>query len=144
MTTDRKKVLFLCTGNSCRSQMAEGWGRKLLGEKIDFFSAGTQPQGVNPYALKVMEEIGVDLSAGTSKHIDSLADINFDLIVTVCDNSAKSCPNPKGASKVIHIPFDDPPRLAESAKSEEEKVTHYRRVRDEIGEFVGRIESYLR
>lgn len=136
MTPPRKKILFLCTGNSCRSQMAEGWSRYLHGETIESFSAGTEPHGVNPLARRVMAEAGVDLSRHTSKHLNDLSHITFDLVITVCDTAATNCPLPPKGAPRIHFPFDDPPRLAQDAPTEEEALVHYRRVRDEIRAFI--------
>jgi arsenate reductase len=130
------KVLFLCTGNSCRSQMAEGWTRHLKGDAIDAYSAGTQPHGVDPRAVQVMAEVGIDISGQRSKHVDELRDIAFDCVVTVCDRARESCPLFPGRTKVIHVGFDDPPRLARNDENEHEKLRHYRRVRDEIGTFI--------
>jgi arsenate reductase len=130
------KILFLCTGNSCRSQMAEGWGKKLLAGKAEVFSAGTKPGTVDPRAIKVMAEAGVDISGHRSKHADEFKDTVFDLVVTVCDNARESCPVWFGKAEKIHRSFEDPPRLAKDAGSEEEALAHYRRVRDEIRDFV--------
>lgn len=130
------KVLFLCTGNSCRSQMAEGWGKTLLSDKAEVFSAGTKPGTVDPRAIKVMGEAGVDISGYRSKHADELKGITFDLVVTVCDNAREACPVWFGKVKKLHKSFEDPPFLAREAKSEEEALNHYRRVRDEIRDFV--------
>lgn len=130
------KILFLCTGNSCRSQMAEGWARALKKEQIEAYSAGTQPHGMNLLAIKVMKEAGVDISEQSSKHVDLLKDQQFDYVVTVCDSAHESCPLFPGATKVVHVGFDDPPRLAGNAKTEEEALGHYRRVRDEIKAFI--------
>jgi len=137
------KVLFLCTGNSCRSQMAEGWARKLLPERVEAYSAGIEPHGMNKLAVQVMAEAGVDLGDHTSKHLDQLIGmgIGFDYVVTVCDHAHESCPMFPRQTKVVHIGFDDPPRLAKSAKSPEEALTHYRRVRDEIRQFVEHFEE---
>jgi arsenate reductase (thioredoxin) len=129
-------VLFLCTGNSCRSQMAEGWARQLRGNAIEPHSAGTAPHGINPYAIKVMAEAGVDISREYSKHVDDLKGIRFDYVVTVCDNAKETCPLLPGNVKRIHVGFDDPPRLAQSATTEADKLQIYRRVRDEIRAFV--------
>ncbi|CAN5580101.1 arsenate reductase ArsC [soil metagenome] len=129
-------VLFLCTGNSCRSQMAEGFARSLKSDQIDSFSAGVEPHGLNPLAVKAMAEAGVDISGQASKHVDDLKHIAFDYVVTVCDDAHEACPIFPGDTKVIHVGFDDPPRLAKSARSEEEAMMHYRRVRDEIKAFV--------
>jgi len=137
------KVLFLCTGNSCRSQMAEGWARQLKGETIEAYSAGIEKHGMNQRAIRVMAEAGVDISGQWSKHVDELKDVAFDYVVTVCDNAHESCPLFPGKTKVVHVGFDDPPRLARDAKSEEEALTHYRRVRDEIRTFIENIDKSL-
>jgi arsenate reductase len=130
------KVLFLCTGNSCRSQMAEGWARKLKADSIDAYSAGIEPQGLNKLAVAVMKEAGVDITGQHSKHVDELRDVRFDFVVTVCDSAHEACPVFSGKTKVIHVGFDDPPRLAKTAKTEAEAIGHYRRVRDEIRSFI--------
>lgn len=130
------KILFLCTGNSCRSQMAEGWARHLKGGVIEPFSAGIKTHGLNPLAVKVMAEAGVDISAQRSKNVAELSDTQFDYVITVCDSAHESCPLFPGKTKVVHVGFDDPPRLATDAKTEEEALAHYRRVRDEIRAFV--------
>ncbi|MEW5757735.1 MAG: arsenate reductase ArsC [Pseudomonadota bacterium] len=135
-------ILFLCTGNSCRSQMAEGWAKALKADKYHFWSAGTDPHGVNPNAVKAMAEAGVDISTHTSKHADDL-DVVFDVVFTVCGHADEHCPVFPGAPRVIHVGFDDPPRLARQARSEEEALGHYRRVRDEIRVFIEDIERYL-
>ncbi len=136
----KERIVFLCTGNSCRSQMAEGWARYLRGHEVDAYSAGTDPHGLNPLAVKAMAEAGVDISTQTSKHMDDLKNISFDLAVTVCDRANETCPIFPGADRTIHHSFDDPPRLAESAHTEEEALMHYRRVRDEIRDFVEKME----
>ena len=130
------KVLFLCTGNSCRSQMAEGWARALKADVIEPFSAGTDPHGMNARAIKVMAEAGVDISGQWSKHLNELATVPLDYVVTVCDSANETCPVFAGKVKRLHVGFDDPPRLARDAKLEEEALAHYRRVRDEIEAFV--------
>jgi arsenate reductase len=130
------KVLFLCTGNSCRSQMAEGWARHLRGDGIEPYSAGIEPRGLDPRAVQVMAEVGVDISGHRAKHVDELKNIQFDYVVTVCDQAHESCPLFPGTTKVIHVGFDDPPRLAQNSKNEQEALDHYRRVRDEIRRFV--------
>lgn len=133
LSTSRKtRVLFLCTGNSCRSQMAEGWARHLKGHVIEPYSAGIEVHGLNPNAVKVMAEAGVDISGHRSKHLDDLQGIEFDYVVTVCDHANETCPIFPGRAKRVHRGFDDPPRLAREAKTEEEGLGHYRRVRDEI------------
>ena len=137
------KVLFLCTGNSCRSQMAEGWGEKLLAGKAEVFSAGTNPGTVDPRAIKVMAEAGVDISGHRSKHASEFKDIAFDLVVTVCDKARESCPVWFGKAEKLHKSFEDPPFLAKEAGTEEEALAHYRRVRDEIRDFVAGLKGDL-
>ena len=132
----RHNVLFLCTGNSCRSQMAEGWARALCSETITPYSAGIEKHGLNPYAVAVMKEAGVDLSGQTSKTVAELGDTKFDAVITVCGHADEHCPTFSGAPKVMHVGFDDPPKLAQNAATEAEGLPHYRRVRDEIREFV--------
>ncbi len=136
MVNPKRKILFLCTGNSCRSQMAEGWARALRGDVLEAYSAGIETHGLNPLAVKVMAEAGVDISGHRSKHLDELRDIAFDYVITVCDRAAESCPRFPGKAKVIHHGFDDPPRLARTAATEAEALGHYRRVRDEIRAYV--------
>lgn len=135
-------VLFLCTGNSCRSQMAEGWARHLKGEEIEAYSAGTSPHGMNPNAVRVMAEAGVDISRQHSKHIDELQGTHFDYVVTVCDNAHETCPVLAGNVTRIHVAFDDPPRLAHSVPTAD-KLPIYRRVRDEIRDFIERLPQGL-
>ncbi len=130
------KVLFLCTGNSCRSQMAEGWARALLGDRIEPHSAGIEIHGLNAHAVRVMAEAGVDISGHRSKHVDEFSALRFDAVITVCDHAHESCPLFPGKTLVLHHGFDDPPRLAREAATEEEALAHYRRVRDEIRAFV--------
>jgi arsenate reductase len=141
--TRKIKVLFLCTGNSCRSQMAEGWARHLKSDSIEPYSAGIAMHGLNPSAVKVMAETGVDISWHRSKHVSELEDISFDYVVTVCGDANESCPVFPGKVKVLHAGFDDPPRLAAGAKTEEEALAHYRRVRDEIRAFVEKLPDAL-
>ena len=129
-------VLFLCTGNSCRSQMAEGWCRRLKGDIIEAYSAGIETHGLNPYAVKVMAEVGVDISGHKSKLLTDLTGIAFDYVVTVCGHAHESCPFFPGKTKVVHVGFDDPPQLAKLVDKEEEKLNCYRGVRDRIKEFV--------
>jgi len=133
---NRLKILFLCTGNSCRSQMAEGWARHLKGDVLEPYSAGIEVHGLNPSAVKVMAEAGVDISRHRSKNVSELIGVPFDYVVTVCDNARETCPMFPGKAKVVHVAFDDPPRLAKDAKTEEEAIVHYRRVRDQIRAFV--------
>jgi arsenate reductase len=133
---NRLKVLFLCTGNSCRSQMAEGWARHLKGELIEPFSAGIEPRGLDRRAVAVMAEAGVDISAQRSKSLHELMEVPFDYVITVCSEAHERCPVFPGHAKAIHVGFDDPARLAEPAKTEQEALAHYRRVRDQIRDFV--------
>jgi arsenate reductase len=131
------KILFLCTGNSCRSQMAEGWARHLKSDLIDAYSAGIQTHGLNPRAVQVMAEAGVDISRQTSKNVNDLSDVPFDAVVTVCGHANETCPAWLGKkTRIVHVGFDDPPKLAKTAVTEEEALSHYRRVRDEIKAFV--------
>lgn len=139
----KKNVLFLCTGNSCRSQMAEGFGRALKSNDFNFYSAGTKKHGLNPNAVKVMKEVGVDISSHESNTVDELIEIKIDYVFTVCSDAHENCPYfPHG--KVIHIGFDDPPRLTKDMKVEEEILDVYRRVRDEIKEMILNMESYIK
>jgi len=140
----KTKVLFLCTGNSCRSQMAEGWARSIKGDIIEAYSAGIEMHGLNPRAVKVMAEAGVDISAHRSKTVDELGNVAFDYVVTVCGHAHETCPMwLKGRAKIVHVGFDDPPQLAREARSEEEALAHYRRVRDEIRMFVNGMPQNL-
>ena len=123
--------------------MAEGWCRHLKDDVIESYSAGIETHGLNPNAVKVMAEAGVDISSYHSKHLNELKDIDFDYVVTVCDSAHESCPIFSGKTRVVHVGFDDPPRLAEQAKTEEEALNIYRRVRDEIKSFVEKLPSYL-
>ena len=141
---EKFKVLFLCTGNSCRSQMAEGWVRHLKSDVIEPYSAGIETHGLNPNAVKVMAEAGVDISGHHSKHLDELKNINFDYVITVCDNAYESCPMFPDNTKVVHAGFDDPPRLAKEAKTEEEALKIYRRICNEIKAFVEKLPQSLR
>ncbi|HBO45649.1 MAG TPA: arsenate reductase [Planctomycetaceae bacterium] len=137
------RILFLCTGNSCRSQMAEGWTRHLKGEVIEPYSAGIETHGLNPDAFRVMAEAGVDISSHRSKHVAELKDLEFDYVVTVCGHAQEHCPIFSGKAKVIHVGFDDPPKLAANAATEDERLAPYRRVRDEIRAFVERLPESL-
>ena len=139
------KILFLCTGNACRSQMAEGWARHLKGDVIAPYSAGIETHGLNPLAVKVMTEAGVDISGQRSKTVETVKDVPFDYVVTLCGHANETCPMwLSGKAKVVHVGFDDPPALAESAKTEEECLDHYRRVRDEIRQFVAGLPVKLK
>jgi arsenate reductase len=125
---ERLKVLFLCTGNSCRSQMAEGWARVLKSDLIEPYSAGVETHGLNPLAVKAMAEAGVDISGQRSKRVDELKDVAFDCVVTVCDRAREACPLFPGRTRMVHKSFEDPPALARNARTEEEALVHYRRV----------------
>ncbi|GAB6097591.1 arsenate reductase ArsC [Desulfatiferula olefinivorans] len=134
---DKKiKLLFLCTGNSCRSQMAEGFARHLKGDVIEVYSAGIETHGLNPHAVKVMAEAGVDISGHRSKHIDELAGTALDYVVTVCDHAHETCPFFPGSHTIIHKGFDDPPKMAAAFDDEDAKLDCYRTVRDQIKAFV--------
>jgi len=137
------KVLFLCTGNSCRSQMAEGWARWLHGDRLEPYSAGIAPGRVDPRAVQVMGEAGVDLSGHRSRHLNELAGVDLDWVITVCDHAREHCPVFPGGARRLHVSFEDPPFLAKTAATEEEALAHYRRVRDEIRGFVERLPERL-
>ena len=127
---DKKTVLFLCTGNSCRSQMAEGLVNNLLADKWEAYSAGTQPSGyVHPLAIRAMAELGIDIAANRSKSTDEFRYVGPNLIVTVCDDAAENCPVWLGQGAVVHISFPDP---AKASGTEEEQLTVFRSVRDDI------------
>jgi arsenate reductase (thioredoxin) len=140
---EKLKILYLCTGNSCRSQMAEGWTRYLKGDAIDAYSAGVEPHGIDLRAVKAMGEVGIDISGQSSKHVDTLQSTEFDFVLTLCDQANESCPFFPGKTRRLHMGFDDPPRLAANAPSEEEAMEHYRRVRDEIKAFVEKLPEVL-
>lgn len=133
---DKQSILFLCTGNSCRSQMAEGWAKSLGGDEWAVRSAGVETHGLNTFAVQVMAEAGIDISNHRSELIDQLDIKQFDYVITVCDNAAENCPIFPGKAKKIHNSFADPPKLAASLESEEEKLDCYRKVRDQIRRFV--------
>lgn len=136
-------MLFLCTGNACRSQIAEAWARHLKAEVVEPYSAGTHPRGLDPLAVKVMAEVGLDMSGQPSKAIADIEHIPFDYVVTVCSDAHESCPVFPGRAKVVHVGFDDAPRLAAHATSEVEALAHYRRVRDEIRAFIEQFPEVL-
>jgi arsenate reductase len=137
-------VLFLCTGNSCRSQMAEGWARELKGNVIHAYSAGIETHGLNPRAVKVMAEAGVDISGQASKTVEDLKAVDFDYVITVCGHANETCPMwLQGRAKAIHVGFDDPPKLAETVETDEAKLNCYRRVRDAIRAFVDTLPEAL-
>ena len=139
----RLRVLFLCTGNSCRSQMAEGWARALKSDCIEPFSAGVDPHGLDPRAVQVMAEGGVDISAQRSKYVREFLDKPLDWVVTVCDHANETCPVFPGRVRRAHAGFDDPARLATNAHSPEEALAHYRRVREEVRRYVEGLPEWL-
>ncbi len=128
------KVLFLCTENACRSQMAEGLVNHDLAGQVQAFSAGLRPSRVNPRAMQVMAELGIDISRHCSKSVDDLAGEQFDLVITVCDNAAEQCPMFPGETEVMHVGFPDP---AKATGTEEEIMAVFRRVRDDLRERLG-------
>jgi len=129
-------ILFLCTGNSCRSQMAEGWARALRGDDIDPYSAGVVKHGLNPHAVTVMAEVGVDISHHTSSLIEELPIQNFEYVITLCGHANETCPFFAGSSRRMHKGFDDPPSLGRNGSPMDDPLQPYRRVRDEIRAFV--------
>ncbi len=137
------KLLYLCTGNSCRSQMAEGWTHALKSDEIEVYSAGLETHGLNPNAVKVMAEVGVDISGQKSQHLDEFMELDLDVVVTVCDHAHETCPLFPGNAKVIHHSFDDPPKLSPPDAPEEVKLDGFRRVRDEIKAFVETLPDLL-
>jgi arsenate reductase (thioredoxin) len=139
----KTRILFLCTGNSCRSQMAEAWTRSLQGEQFEAYSAGVAPKAVDPRAIKAMAEAGIDISGQKSKDVDALGNMEFDYVITLCDNARESCPYFPAKTRLIHRGFDDPPKLAEGAPNEERAMEPYRRVRDEIRAFVKALPAEL-
>ena len=141
--SEKSRILFLCTGNSCRSQMAEAWTKRLKGDQFEACSAGVEPKEVDPRAVKAMAEAGIDISAQKSKDIDSLGDMEFDFVITLCDNAKESCPFFPARTRLIHKGFDDPPVLAADAGGEKEAMAHYRRVRDQIRDFVENLPDSL-
>ena len=138
------KVLFLCTGNSCRSQMAEGWSRCLKGNAIEAYSAGIEKHGMNPHAVKVMADAGVDITGQYSKTVAELGPVTFDYVVTVCGHANEHCPLFPGKAKMVHIGFDDPPKLTKHLPDGKAKLAIYRRVRDQIRKFVETLPDELR
>ena len=134
----KKRILFLCTGNSCRSQMAEGLTRHYLGEYFDVFSAGTKPKGIDARAVKVMAEIGIDIAAQNSKSVDELISGDFDLVLTLCDEAKESCPVFPGNTEIVHLGFKDP---ADAVGGDDEILKVFRKIRDEIQD---RLIGYLK
>jgi arsenate reductase len=140
---DGLKILFLCTGNSCRSQMAEGWVNHLKSDAIEAASAGIETHGLNPLAVKAMAEAGVDISRHRSKLARDFVGEPWDFVVTVCGHAHETCPYFPGGVKIVHVGFDDPPLLAKYEPTEEAAMVHYRRVRDEIRAFVDALPGSL-
>ena len=143
----RQRILFLCTGNSCRSQMGEAWCRALHHERYEAYSAGTIAKGLNPKMVQVMREIGIDPTIHqTSKTLQSVlaAGVQLDLVVTVCGHAHETCPVfPGGRTRVVHVGFEDPPELEQQARTPDEALQHYRRVRDQIRDFVAGLPGTL-
>ena len=137
------KVLFLCTGNSCRSQMAEGWTRKLRGDLIEPFSAGVRADGMNPLTMKAMAEVDVDISGQWSKTVEETSGMQFDFVITLCGHARESCPVYPEHVKVIHHGFEDPATLVETVSGEEQRQDVYRRTRDEIRDYVRTLPEAL-
>jgi len=141
------KILFLCTGNSCRSQMAEGWARALKNDVVEAYSAGIETHGLNPNAVQVMSEADVDITGQKSENIKDLLNIPFDVVITVCGHAHENCPIFPANARVVHVGFDDPPALARElaaqGATEEEQLDAYRRVRNEIKAFVEQLPNNL-
>ncbi|MBI4774059.1 MAG: arsenate reductase ArsC [Deltaproteobacteria bacterium] len=137
------RIVYLCTGNSCRSQMAEAWTRELKGDLVEPYSAGIEVHALDPLAVQVMAEVGLDISHQRSKHIDAVRHLTFDYVITLCDHAHQTCPVFPSDTKVVHKAFDDPPGLASKSRTREEAVRHYRRVRDEIRAFVETLPDAL-
>ena len=127
------KVLVLCTGNSCRSQMAEGWLKSMLGDLAEVYSAGLEAHGINPFMKKVMEEAGIDVSKHTSNLMSEYKDISFDYVITVCNHARDNCPYFQNATKRISHSFDDP---ADATGTYEQKIVVYKKIRDQIHNFL--------
>ena len=137
---EKVKILFLCTGNACRSQMAEGWAEHLKSDCIEAYSAGIRPIGVHPRAIEIMAEAGVDISGHTSRRVDDLGGIEFDYVITVCDNAREQCPVYHGKTKLVHRCFDDP-YFAEGSTGQ--IMAEFKRVRDDIRAFVETLPESL-
>ena len=137
-----KKILFLCTGNSCRSQMAEAWTRSLKSDVLEPYSAGVNPGTVDMRAIWAMDEAGIDISNSRSKHVDTMKGVEFDYVVTVCDHANETCPFFPGKTRRMHMSFDDPPNLC-AGMNDDSAMEVYRRVRDEIKRFVEEMPGNL-
>ncbi|MEA4858304.1 MAG: arsenate reductase ArsC [Solidesulfovibrio sp.] len=139
----KPRILFLCTGNACRSQMAEGFARADRGDVVEAFSAGVEKHGLDQRAVAVMAEAGVDIAGQVSKLVDELPDVPFDYVVTLCGSAHDRCPFFPGPVRKVHVPFEDPPALAATAVTEAEALGHYRAVRDAIRAFVAGLPQRL-
>ena len=137
----KTKILFLCTGNSCRSQMAEGWARHLKSDVIEAYSAGVWPAGVSSRAIKAMAEAGVDISSHKSQHVNDFKDVEFDYVVTLCDNAKEQCPVFTGDAKLVHRAFDDPVMMI---GTNDQIMAAFRQTRDEIRAFVETLPEALK
>ena len=142
--TTKLKILFLCTGNSCRSQMAEGFANHLKGDLLEAYSAGIEIHGINPNAVKVMQEVGIDISTQQSKLTGALKNIEFDYVITVCDSAKGNCPFFPAKVRIIHHRFSDPPQMAARRKKLSQKMECYRFVRDEIKKFILKLPDNLK
>ena len=140
----RPSVLFLCTGNSCRSQMAEGWAKHHFGDRLDVYSAGIEAHGLNPNAVAVMAEAGVDISTQESQLITAFTDVQIDTVITVCGHAHENCPVFPGSAEVIHHGFDDPPKMAAEAADEEAAMNCYRQVRDQVAAYIQTLPEVLK
>ena len=138
-----KNILFLCTGNACRSQMAEAWANKLHSNIVNAYSAGTNPHGLDPSAVSVMQEVGIDMSKHYSKSLDDISNVGFETVITVCDAAAEGCPIFPGMTKTIHQGFPDPPKLALGLPPDA-RLEAYREVRDEIRKFIEGLPEFLK
>jgi len=138
-----KSILFLCTGNSCRSQMAHGFANSLLSDQFTSYSAGIESHGLNPSAVKVMKEVGIDISGHQSQTLSEFDTSAFDYVVAVCEHAASNCPVFPENTNVIIRQFDDPPKLAKQAKTPEEALSYYRKVRDEIKLWVASLPAHI-
>lgn len=143
MKTEKLKILFLCTGNSCRSQMAEGFARHLKSELLEVWSAGIERHGMNENAIQVMREKGVDIMHHSSKLLDELTHVKFDYVITVCGHAHETCPVFSGSCNVVHVGFDDPPKMALEFSDKEQQLGCYRKVRDEIEKYIQSLPQSL-
>lgn len=138
-----ENILFVCIGNSCRSQIAEGFTNSMHGDELRAFSAGIRPSKLDPLTVEVMEEVGINVSNNQAKTIESLADVSFDYVVTVCDEGSEECPFIPAKKQNLHHEFPDPPKLTAELEEHSEKLKIYRQVRDEIQEFIFTLKQTL-